>query len=326
MPRKTLILFVGLVLWGCAARQPQIITPSITPVLPTENILFLDFDHPRLHEIADDKPLVIVELARKNDQDSSYVAVVVETGDPMERREMLLFRVTNGVSTLIYDLEPDYYVSLNIQNENHPEWLMKNTSVIQSGLQFPVMVSNGGNCYVCSQMIVIGVTEDGNAKDITPVTDFFPKGFVYTTKTGRTGRIDLVAVQYYEFDYGAKCHICSPYAFRLYAWDGDNYVDVSEEEVEFYDEKIKELKAAIQNSYGEPFDSLVMPLLSEMFFHYESSGRVAYGWEQIQKTGDLNHWDIQNTMADEIQTYHEVFDQLKQRRDADLSIATQPSP
>ncbi len=239
---------------------------------------------------------------------------------------MLLFRVTNGVSTLIYDLEPYYYISLNIQNENQPAWLMKDTSIIQSGLQFPVMISNGGNCYTCSQMIVIGVTENGNAKDVTPVTDFVPKGFVYTTKTGRTGRIDLVAVQYYEFDYGAKCHACSPYAFRLYAWNGNKYVDVSEEEVEFYDEKNKELEALIQNSHGEPFDSLVLPLLSEVFFNYESSGRVEYGWEQIQKMGDLSHWDIQNAKADEIQMYHEVFDQLKQRRDAGLSTATPPSP
>lgn len=298
-------------------------TPTPTPI-PKENSGFLDFDHPRLHEIAGDNPLKIVELVRDDYHDASYVAVIVDTGDPMEKKEMLLFRVEDNHSTLIYDLGPEYYLTLNLGNENHPDWLLKNLPGYLLHM-VPVRISNGGNCYGCSYMKVIDITEDGNAKDVTPDTDFVPKGFVYTTASDRTGRIDLVAVKYYEFDYGAKCHFVSPFAFRLFAWAGGRYEDVSEEETEFYDEKIMELENIIQKSYDEPFDSRVMPVLAQVFFNHESSGRVEYGWEQIQELGDLGHWDIENSDPEDIQTYHEVFEQLKQRRDGSLITAT-PSP
>jgi hypothetical protein len=65
-----------------------------------------------------------------------------------------------------------------------------------------------------------------------------------------------------------------------------------------------------------------MPLLSQVFFNYESSGRVEYGWDQIQELGDLKHWDIQNTPQEEIQSYHSVFDQLEQRKSESLVIPT----
>lgn len=330
--RKILILAVAFILLGCAAQPTKITTPyfiaTLAPVASlTTSPSFLDFDHPRLHEIAGGKPLIIDDIVRTNRDNFAFVGVVVETGDPMENNEMLLFRVKDNVSTLIYDLGPYPYISFEIQTENHPDWLAKeNFLFIRSGLTFPVHISNGGNCYMCSNLVLLEASESGMAKDTTPNSDFVTKGFVMTSMKGRSNLVDIVAVQYYEFDYGAISHSNSPFAFRLYRWDNNQYVDVSKEETEFYDEKIKELVDIIQNTYGAPFKSWITPLLSEIFFHYESSGRVELGWQQIQKNGDLSHWDAQNTQPEDIQNYHKTFEQLKKRYEADLLTPTPSTP
>jgi hypothetical protein len=100
-------------------------------------------------------------------------------------------------------------------------------------------------------------------------------------------------------------------------------VDVSENEKEFFDEKTAELMNTLQQTYGQPLDSdPVMPLLSQIFFNYESSGRAEDGWGQIKSVGDLGHWDIKNTPPEEIQSYHEVFDLLEQRKNEGSRTST----
>lgn len=311
-----LFLLFNILLTSCS---DQLITTNPTSIPPTQTTSFLDFDHPRLHEIAGNKPLVIDEVVRISSQGAAFVAVIVETGDPTLKHQMLMFRVKDNISTLIYDLGTYVNMTFNIEHENHPSWLLDEIPPIG----IPVLVSNGGNCYDCGHIVLIGITQDGEAKDVTPITDFVPKGFVYLTGSEKAGRIELVGTRYYEFDYGAKSHVSSPYAFRLYAWDGKVYLDVSESEKEFFDGKTAELINTIQQTYGKPLNSdRVMPLLSQILFNYESSGRVDYGWEQIKILGDLSHWDVENTQPEEIQIYLEVFDLLEQRKNKDKSTPT----
>lgn len=302
---------------SCTSQQIQTLQPTVIP--PIQTTPFLDFDHPRLHEIAGNKSLVIEELIRISSQGAIFVAVIVDTDDPVLRHEMLLFRIKDNVSTLVYELAPSVHMTFNIENENHPSWLLDEIPPV--GL--PVRISQGGNCYDCGHIVLLSLTKDGKSEDITPVTDFVPKGFIWLTGSGKAGRIELVATKYYEGRYGAEVHASAPYAFRLYAWNGSAYVDISKDEKEFYDEKTADVVKQLTKSYGEPLNAgLTMPLLSQIFFNYESSGQVEYGWEQIQIIGNLSHWDIQNTPPEEIQTYHDVFDQLEQRKNEDLATAT----
>lgn len=319
---------------SCSNQQIQ--TPQPTVIPSTQLTPFLDFDHPRLHEIVGDKPLVIREIVRtgRHFDRLPYVAIIIDTGDPVFQVKMLIFRLEESRSVLIYESVPYYYMSFNIFAVD-PSWLIDNTpyyyfNSIMGGigsfgsdyLEIPVEVSDGGNCYDCSQMKVIGITEDGVAKDITPESGFAPKAFIKPDKSLGTP-FYIIATQYYEFDYGACDHVSSPFAFRLFKWQGTAYVDISESEKDFYDQKIAEHITKLQTFWNEPLHSCwVMPILANIFFNYESSGRVEYGWEQILELGDLNHWDIQNTPPEEIETYHDVFDQLEQRKNEDLATAT----
>ncbi len=321
------LLFIITLLLGCSSQQTQTSQPSAIP--PTQTTHFLDFDHPRLHEIAGNKPLVIDEITRAKEQGQEYVAVIVKTNDPIYKQELLVFRLADNISTLVYDLGPYYYISLVVENEPDPIWLYNGWAlksyhgIIYKGnnsFLLPVLISfGGGNCYECASLKLISISDKGIATDITPHTNFNPKGFV------DVGGLDfrIVATQYYEWGYGACDHVSSPFAFRLFKWQETSYIDVSENEKDFYDQKIAELTTKLQEFWNEPLHACwIMPILANIFFDYESSGRVEYGWEQIQALGDLSHWDIQNTPSEEIQTYHDVFDQLEQRKNEDLATAT----
>ena len=320
-----LLIFVLAACGPAPTEQPAIPTATSAPTL--SSYPFLDFDHPRLHEIAGDKSLIIREIVRtrRHFDGTQYVAVIVDTGDPVLAEKMLIFRWEKSSAILIYELAPYYYVSFKIIAED-PGWLVDNFnyyfySNVMGGianfgsnyLEIPVNVSYGGNCYDCTQMKVIGITKDGIAKDVTPEFGFAVKTFLNLGKNLEVP-FYIIATHYYEFDYGACDHVSSPFAFRLFAWNGKAYVDVSEDEKDFYDQKIAELTSNIQSYWGKPLHSCwVMPTLANIFFDYELSGRVEYGWKQIQELGDLSHWDIQNTPPEEIQSYHEVFDLLEQR-------------
>jgi hypothetical protein len=65
-----------------------------------------------------------------------------------------------------------------------------------------------------------------------------------------------------------------------------------------------------------------MPLLSEIFFDYESSGRVAAGWQQIQALGDLSHWDVTNTVLEGLNDYRDAFQALEKRKERDEATVT----
>ena len=296
-----------------------VVATKLTPS-PAEAKLWLDFDHPRLHEIVGDKPLIIDEFTRATYHDQEYVAVIVETSDPIYRHEMLAFQITDSAPTLIYDLGPYYYLSFNVEEEKDPLWLydgwrLKGSygfrALIENHLFLPILISyGGGNCYDCASMKLISINEKGEAADITPYTNFTPKGFV---EVGGV-RFRVAATQYYEWSYGACDHVSSPFAFRLYGWNGKTYVDVSKNEKEFYDQKISELVSQLQETWRQPFHSCwAMPTLANIFFDYESSGRAEYGWEQIKSLGDLSHWDIKNTPPEDLKTHQEVFDELEQR-------------
>lgn len=326
------LLFVISLLMGCSSRQIQTLQPTAIP--PTQTIPFLDFDHPRLHEIADGKPLIIREIARTRRyfDGTPYVAVIIDTGDPIFKVKMLVFGLEEANTTLVYESEPYVYMSFNITDED-PSWLINNGnyyyhqswaggiySIDENYLIVPFHVGNGGNCYDCSGMRIIRITKDGIAKDITPVSEFNAK--TYIDINGKF-QFEIIATRYYEFDYGACDHVSSPFAFRLFKWQDSTYIDVSKDEKEFYDQKIAELTTSLQTDWNKPLHSCwVMPTLANIFFDYEQSGRIEYGWKQIQLLGDLSHWDIQNTPPEEIQTYHNVFKQLEQRKNQDLSTPT----
>ncbi len=335
--KQQLLLLMTFLLIGCSSQQnsssrPPAISPSTTPAEQTAP--FLDFDNPRLHEIAGNKPLVIREIARSKYSDIPYVAIIIDTGDLMDGKKLLLFRLERTGSVLIYESNPYFYISFSVLAEQ-PGWLMDNTNYYfyrntvggigkfgSGNLELPFEVSNGGNCYDCSEMRVIDITEDGIAKDVTPDTNFTPKAFIDLSE-----QINLpfyiIATRYYEWGYGAQGHPESPYAFRLYSWNGTAYTDVSKDHQDFYDKDIAGLVNNIKNSYGKPFVSdPIMPMVSEIFFDYESSGRIDYGWEQIKSLGDLSHWDIKNTPPEEIQSYHQVFDELEQRKNNDNATST----
>ncbi len=326
------LLFVTFLLIGCSNQwnqnsQPTVISPVTIPTQQTTP--FLDFDNPRLHEIAGNKPLVIDEIVRTQNQDPEYVAVIVKTSDPMLSREMLLFRITDNVSTLIYDLGPFVYMTFDVEREDHPDWLYNGfflkgfrgfSYFHQNYFELPVITSMGGNCYDCGTLKLIGINAYGEAIDITPATGFNPKGFV---SINNQAIFRVVATRYYEGDYGACVHTASPFAFRLFAWKDTAYIDVSENEKEFYNQKITELVTGLQADYNKPLVSCnVMPTLANIFFDYESSGRVDYGWEQIKSLGDLSHWDVKNTAPEEIQSYHQVFDELEKRKNNDNATPT----
>jgi hypothetical protein len=317
-----------LMLVGCMGQQTQIVkTPEMTSTSTiSTTVPFLDFDHPRLHEIAGNGPLIIDEIERTQEKENEYVAVIVRTNDPIFKQELLVFYIADNVSTLIYDLGPFYFMSLAIEVESDPVWLYNGWALRsyhgilyhdKNSFLMPVLISNGGNCYDCASLRLINISGKDNVTDITPITKFNPKGFV------DVGELDfrILATQYYESDYGACSRANSPFAFRLFKWQGATYVDVSEFEKDFYNQKIADLVIQLQKYWGKPLNAcLVMPILANIFFNYESSGRIDYGWDQIQMLGDLGHWDIQNTSPDEIQTYHDVFGQLKQRKNESLVI------
>lgn len=325
------LLFVIPLMVSCSSQKIQ--TPEPTITAPAQTTPFLDFDHPRLHEIANGKPLVIREIARTRRYADGvpYVAIIIDTGDAVLKLKMLIFRLEKPTTTLIYESDPYYYMSFNIVAVD-PSWLIENSnyyyySNIEDGiaqfgsdyLEVPVNVSYGGNCYDCTWMKIIGIKEDGTIKDITPESDFAPKTFINPGKN-LVLPFYIIATRYYEFDYGACSHTASPFAFRLFKWQDSAYVDVSKDEKEFYDQKISELISDLQEYYGKPLNSCwVMPTLANIFFDYESSGRVEYGWEQVKTLGDLSHWDIQNTPPEEMQTYQDVFSQLEQRKNQDLA-------
>ncbi|MFN8410799.1 MAG: hypothetical protein U0Z26_00270 [Anaerolineales bacterium] len=332
-----LLLIIIFVLISCSSPQPQtaeaILTPSVS--ISTETVPFLDFDHPRLHEIAGNNPLVIDEIIRNRPQDSqgvTYVGIIVETGDPIFKKKMLLFQINKSKSELLYESDAYYYLTFNIIAED-PLWLIDNSNFhyyksIMGGisqfasnyLEVPFVASNGGNCYDCSGLRVIGILENGLVKDITPDTYFTPKTYI---DINNNLQFKIIATRYYESDYGACARAASPFAFRLFAWKDSAYVDVSEDEKEFYDQKISELTTNLQTNYNKPLASCtVMPTLANIFFNYESSGRVDEGWEQINSLGDLSHWDIKSTPPEEIKTYHEVFDELEQRKNVDQTTPT----
>lgn len=334
--KQLFLLMILCLLLGCSNQQPQELESTVIP-LPnsTQAVPFLDFDHPRLHEIASGKPLVIDEIIRNRPQDSQgarYVGVVVETDDPIFKKKMLLFQINKSKSVLLYESEAYYYLTFNIIAED-PLWLIDNSNFhfyksVMGGisqfasnyLEVPFVASNGGNCYDCSGVRIIGILENGSVKDITPDTGFTPKTYI---DINNNFQFKIIATRYYESDYGACARAASPFAFRLFAWKDTVYVDVSEDEKEFYDQKISELITGLQTNYNKPLVSCtVMPILANIFFDYESSGRVDYGWEQIKSLGDLSHWDVKNTPTEEITIYHEVFDELEQRKNADQATPT----
>lgn len=262
---------------SCSSQQIQTPQPTIIP--PTQTVPFLDFDHPRLHEIAGNKPLVIDEIIRtRQNQEPKYVAIIIETDNPVEGQKMLLFRLGNPEVALIYETEVYSYISFNTL-ANSSYWPVDNNNyyyyktvmggiypIDEDYLVVPFVASMGGNCYDCGRMKVIGITKNGVAKDITPASGFVAKSYI---DIKGDFQFEIFATHYYEFDYGACVHAASPYAFRLYKWQGSAYVDVSKDEKEFYDQKISGLVSSLQENYNKPLDScLVMPTLANIFFDY----------------------------------------------------------
>ncbi|HTP10229.1 MAG TPA: hypothetical protein VMP08_18375, partial [Anaerolineae bacterium] len=149
----------------------------------------LDFDHPRLHELAAGKPLIIVDVARTEFNETSYVAVIVgknPTGFTLPT--LLLFRLDKGGPVLISELRHDEWATMFFGSEYLNSELLKG-DVFKKQLQggfadrnhnglpdLAVRVSNGGDCYDCGSLVLLELTKDGGVRDITPVSDFNPNG------------------------------------------------------------------------------------------------------------------------------------------------------
>lgn len=296
--------------------------PSLT------SSLTLEFSHPRLTELANGKPLVINEISHSMIDDKTIVVTIVEidTDEPPLDTKLLIFsKDENDTVELLYESEPYTFISLNRNVSADPMWMLQyefpflstnspsRNSFMRYGTTraFPFWVSYGGNCYDCINMRLIGITENGEITEITPKSDFVIKNII---DINQRGNFKVIATRYYEWGYGAESHAGSPFAFRLYDWNGTEYVDVSEDETEFYDEITDSLIQRLEQTYGGELKAyIVMPILSEIFFNYEMSGRAELGWQKIQELGDLSHWDIENTPSEELQTYDEVFTQLEER-------------
>jgi hypothetical protein len=243
--RKKCLMIASLVciLAACStSHSPALPAPTTPPTAQASapSALNLDFDNPRLHQIAGDHPLIIDEFRRVNYGGfHQFVALIVETGHSPNRQELLIFQVKDDTSTLIYDLGPFYWISFEPQGDLLPFWLYDTPRLRgfsgfynDSPVILPVFISNGGNCSDCVTLRLIGISDFGEATDVSPSTNFNPKGFVEVRESGISD-IQLVATQYYDQGYGACRQPDSPFAFRLFKWNDTAYEDVSTLETGF---------------------------------------------------------------------------------------------
>ncbi len=286
----------------------------------------LDFDHPRLHELAAGKPLIILDVARTEFNETSYVAVIVgqnPTGftDPT----LLVFRLGDRGPTLISELRRTEWATMFFDSEYLNFELLKGDvfkEQLHSGFadrnrnglpELAVRVSNGGNCYDCGRLLLLELTEDGGVRDITPISDFNPNGLA---DIDGDGKLEVATTRFFEFGFGSLAHAGSPYALRLYSWNQqtDKYEEASKQFTSFYDNQIASLGTEIVSTYGQPLDApIILPKLASILFHYEVTGRLQQGWSEVQSLGRLENWNISKTKSDYLELYHQVFDDLRFR-------------
>ncbi len=286
----------------------------------------LDFDHPRLHELAAGKPLIILDVARTEFNETSYVAVIVgQNPTGFTNPTLLVFRLGDSGPTLISELRRTEWATMFFDSEYLNSELLKGDVFkerLQSGFadrnhnglpDLAVRVSNGGTCYDCGSLLLLELTKDGGVRDITPVSDFNPNGLV---DINGDGKLEVAATHFYEFGFGSLGRAGSPYALRLYSWNQqtDRYEEASKQFTSFYDDQIARLRTEITGTYGQPLDApIILPKLASILFHYEVTGRLQQGWSEVQSLGRLENWNIAKTKSDYLELYHQVSDDLRIR-------------
>jgi|GEM_PF-6800958 hypothetical protein len=284
----------------------------------------LDFDHPRLHELAAGKPLIILDVARTEFNKTSYVAVIIgQNPTGFTNPTLLVFRLDTNGPVLISELRHDEWATMFFDSEYLNSELLKGDvfkEQLQSGFadrnhnglpDLAVRVSNGGNCYDCGSLLLLELTKDGGVRDITPVSAFNPNGLA---DIDGDGTLEVATTRFYEFGFGSLARAGSPYALRLYKWNPqfDAYEEASQQFTRFYDGQINQLRNEIVSTYGQPlWAPIILPKLASVLFHYEVTGRLLQGWGEVQSSGRLENWDTAKTKPDYLELYHEVFDDLR---------------
>ncbi len=290
----------------------QIITPTSVPAM------VLDFDHPILHTISNGNPLKITEL-RRIYFETEYVVVIVETSDIASRNILLIFNIAEDEEPVLVYEKRGYSIYMKIPQTwlVHENYMQFDTGGFsdRNGNGLPELAVNfnlgDGNCYDCRGLLLVEITANGHVKDITPESDFTPKYFT----ANDSGKVWLVATHFYEGQFGTQSRAGSPRATQIYLWNEntDSYIDVSKTEVAYYDNGIDIKKKTIESTFEKPLKtSDVMPELAMILFDYEVSGRLEYGWNEIQSLAQLDNWDIKNTSPDELEIYNRIYSILKE--------------
>lgn len=306
----TMLLILSVIIAGCQRLPP----PTV-----------LDFDHPRLQQLAKFKPIEIEEVDRlrwdkstgfqatrdTSSNHGTFIAMVVShyrLQESYRMQSLLLFRRFNDKTTLIWESQPEWRISLGPKDSIYHQGFADRNLNNLPDLAFEV--SFGGNTH--GSLVILEFTRAGRVRDITPRSHLQASD---TKDIDGDGMFEVIAFREYQSDFGSEAHAGSPIESRIYEWQGNAYKDASAKFAGYFDAKIAESIKRILASYDQPFLSgTVSPLLAQTFFDYEATKRTKEGWSQVLSLGDLDNWVyIKDAHPDEIAKYRRVLDRLRKR-------------
>ena len=236
---------------------------------------------------------------------------------------LLISKSQGGRTTLIYNLREERQVSLfayTPQGEQRLDWVDMNGDGL---MELPYRVYQGGNCWTCLQMQVLQVRADDSVINLTesaPSEDRLGDKFALgsLTDVDNDGLLEwVVGDARFEFAFDL-CHACSPSAVRLYAWDGETYRNASAQFPGYYQERIDELTAQVEQmaQSDEPWTGYELGPMISLLLAYENAGQREEGLALFEQYSDP---ELYAERASE-----EQLQSLREARDFFLSESASP--
>lgn len=157
---------------------------------------------------------------------------------------------------------------------------------------------NGGNCRGCSRMKIFHVSDEILKQvpiQITEKDDFVPKRL---EDVNNDGVFEVLALHTpWECAFGIGC-AGSPVTWGIYKWNGNEYIEASQEFPEFYEDMIQR---SLQ--FSPHLGNIISILL-----HRIQMGEAAEGWKQFQQrmASLLIDENRKETIVKELQEFYDL--------------------
>jgi hypothetical protein len=209
---------------------------------------------------------------------------------------LLVYQVDDGDTALLLDTRSDDLPGLwsieIVSFMDVEEWGDLN----QDGIpDIVVYYSFGGNSAQGQQQVHLWqVDASGKMVDLTaPIYEYHRLTPQYTIEDmNDDGILEIYVVDNRGEWYGrGHTYILS---FKIYAWQGDQVDDVSDEFKDRYDRRIAEVKKLIEGTYADWIDyddaEIMLQEAFRLLLDYENSGRYDEGWQVYWELTNPENW------------------------------------